>query len=253
MVRWTAGLVCCGVAIAVSLMVVSPQVGGQQTAPAAPATEPGTVAPATVPAATVMVPAAPATVPAATVMVPATATYAQRFAALCAACHGANGRIETPLTPVLAGQPSLYVITQLFLFREGRRGNEAMTAVARTLTDDDLRGFSDFIATLPAVAPPPPATPPDPTRMAAGRALAEQHKCLFCHGAELAGGQQVPLIGGQHEEYLQASLRGFHAGSRPGYTQAMTEAVSQIPPEDLDTLAYYAARVRGPAEAHTGK
>jgi len=89
--------------------------------------------------------------------------------------------------------------------------------------------------------------------MAAGRALAEQHKCLFCHGAELAGGQQVPLIGGQHEEYLQASLRGFHAGSRPGYTQAMTEAVSQIPPEDLDTLAYYAARVRGPAEAHTGK
>ena len=41
-------------------------------------------------------------------------------------------------------------------------------------------------------------------------------------------------------------LHGFHEGSRPGYTQAMTEAVSQIPPEDLDTLAYYAARFRGP-------
>ena len=180
-------------------------------------------------------------------------SYAQRFAALCAACHGANGRIETPLTPVLSGQPSLYVITQLFLFREGRRSNEAMTAVAKTLTDDDLRGFSDFIGTLPPVPPPPPATPPDPIRMFRGQALAEQHKCVFCHGAGLGGGEQVPLIGGQHEEYLQASMRGFHSGSRPGYTQAMTGAVSQIPPEDLDTLAYYVARFRGPAGALTGK
>jgi cytochrome c553 len=145
------------------------------------------------------------------------------------------------------------VITQLFLFREGRRSNEAMTAVAKTLTDDDLRGFSEFIGTLPPVPPPPPATPPDPIRMASGQALAEQHKCVFCHGAGLGGGEQVPRIGGQHEDYLQVSLRGFHSGSRPGYTQAMTAAVSQIPPEDLDTLAYYAARFRGPAGALTGK
>jgi cytochrome c553 len=227
------------VALALALMVVSPQVGGQQKAPAAPAAGSG--------------PKATATAPAATSYAPAATPYAQRFAALCAACHGANGRIETPLTPVLAGQPSLYVITQLFLFREGRRSNEAMTAVAKTLTDDDLRGFSEFIETLPPVPPPPPATPPDPIRMATGQALAEQHKCVFCHGAGLGGGQQVPRIGGQHEDYLQASLRGFHSGSRPGYTQAMTAGVSQIPPEDLDTLAYYVARFRGPAGALTGK
>jgi len=195
------------------------------------------------------VPADGATIPVAF----AAMSYAQRFAVLCAGCHGANGRIETPLTPVLAGQPSLYVITQLFLFREGRRSNEAMTAVAKTLTDDDLRGYSEFIGTLPPVPPPPPATPPDPIGMARGQALAVQHKCVFCHGAGLRGGEQVPYIGGQHEDYLQASLRGFHSGSRPGYTQAMTEAVSQIPPEDLDALAYYVARFRGPAGALTGK
>jgi cytochrome c553 len=49
--------------------------------------------------------------------------YAQRFAELCAACHGANGRSDMAGTPVLAGQPSFYAITQLFLFREGRRDN----------------------------------------------------------------------------------------------------------------------------------
>lgn len=168
--------------------------------------------------------------------------YAERFAGLCAACHGPNGRSELANTPVLAGQPSLYAATQLFLFREGRRNNAAMTAVAKTLTDDDLRGFSDYIGTLPPVAPPAPATPPDAARMTKARGLAEQYKCVFCHGADLAGGQQVPRIAGQHEDYLRESLRGFHSGDRPGYTQAMTAAVSGIPVEDLDLLAWYAAR-----------
>lgn len=209
---------------ALALAVVAPDVEGQQKPPAARAKA-----------------------SAATAKPPAVASYAKRFAELCAACHGANGRTAEPLTPVLAGQPSLYAITQLFLFREGRRSNEAMTAVAKTLTDDDLRGFSDFIGTLPPVPAPSPAPPPDPARMARGRALAEQHKCVFCHGADLGGGQQVPRIGGQHEDYLRVSLRGFQSGTRPGYTQAMTAAVSQIPVADLDILAYYVARFPGAA------
>ena len=181
------------------------------------------------------------------------AGYAQRFATVCAACHGANGRSEMPNMPVLAGQPSFYVITQLFLFREGRRSNEAMTAVAKTLTDDDLRGFSDFIGTLPPVPAPPAATPPDAARMRRGQELALQHKCVFCHGADLAGGQQVARIAGQREDYLQMSLQGFRSGKRPGYTQAMIAAVSQIPPEDLDTLAYYVARFSDAAATPASK
>ena len=215
-------------ATALALVVVSPQADGQQKAPAAKAAGSGAKAAA-----------APAAKP----------SYAERFAGLCAACHGANGRSVDPLTPVLAGQPSLYAITQLFLFREGRRSNAAMTAVAKTMTDDDMRGFSDYIGTLPPVPAPPPATPPDAARMAKGKALAEQHKCVFCHGADLGGGQGVPRIGGQHEAYLKDSLRGFHSGTRPAYTQAMPQAVSQIPVEDLDTLAYFAARFTAPAAA----
>ena len=216
--RRAAGLVSCTTAVV--LFAVSPHVGGQQKSPAARAAGSS--------------PAAAAK--------PAAASYAQRFAGLCAACHGANGRSDMPGTPVLAGQPSLYAITQLFLFREGRRNNEAMTAVARTMTDDDLRGFSEYIGTLPPVPAPAAATPPDAARMAKGRALSEQHKCVFCHGADLGGGQQVPRIAGQHEDYLQASLHGFKSGARLGYTQAMIGAVSQVPVEDLDILAYYAAR-----------
>ena len=171
--------------------------------------------------------------------------YAQRYAQLCAACHGANGRSEMQGVPVLAGQPAFYAITQLFLFREGRRANEAMTAVAKTMKDEDMRGFSEFIGTLapvPATTSPGPAGPADAARMARGKALASEHKCVFCHGADFSGGQQVPRIAQQREDYLAMTLQEFKSGKRPGYTMAMSEAVSRIPVEDLNTLAYYLAR-----------
>jgi cytochrome c553 len=174
-----------------------------------------------------------------------TADYAERFRTVCAACHGANGRSDMPGVPVLAGQPSLYTITQLFLFREGRRNNDAMIALAKPMKDADLRGFSDFIGTLPPVPAPAPTAPPDAARMSKGQALAQQHKCVFCHGADLSGGQQVPLIGGQKEDYVRVALQGFKSGDRPGYTRAMTEALSQVPVQDLDLLAYYLANFTG--------
>jgi cytochrome c553 len=173
------------------------------------------------------------------------ALYAERFRNVCAACHGADGRSDMAGTPVLAGQYSLYTITQLFLFREGRRTNEAMVALAKPMTDADLRGFSDFIGTLPPVPAPAPAASPDAARMNKGQALAQQHKCVFCHGAALDGGQGVPRIGGQKEDYVRATLHGFKSGTRPGYTRAMTEALSQVPAEDLDLLAYYVANFTG--------
>jgi cytochrome c553 len=171
--------------------------------------------------------------------------YAQRFASVCAACHGANGRSDMAGTPALAGQHSFYAVTQLFLFREGRRNNEAMTAVAKSMNDTDLRGFSDYIGTLAFVPAPAPAEQPDAAKMKRGQELAQQHKCVFCHGADFSGGQQVPRIGGQREDYLKMSLRGFKDHSRPGYTQAMGEAVSPVSVEELDTLAYYLARFPG--------
>ena len=184
-----------------------------------------------------------ATAGAAPAVAPAVVDYAAKFNTVCAACHGANGRSDMAGVPVLAGNSSLYVITQLFLFREGRRKNEAMVAMAKPMTDADLRGFSDYIGTLAAVPAPAPASAPDAARMLKAKALAEQHNCTYCPGADLAGGQQVPRIGGQKEDYLRQTLHDFKAGERPGYTRAMTEALSQVPVEDLDLLAFYAANI----------
>lgn len=160
-----------------------------------------------------------------------------RFAA-CLACHGEGGRSVTPLTPSLAGQHSFYAITQLFLFREGRRSNPLMTAVAKGMTDADMRAFADLIARLPA---PPAASMNglDAKRMANGATLAGQHRCGGCHGADYSGGNQVARIANQREDYLLATLREYQAGTRLGYTTAMNETLTGLTPEGLADIAYF--------------
>ena len=173
--------------------------------------------------------------------------YAQRYTQACAACHGEAGGGVPGLAPVLAGQPSFYALTQLFLFRAGRRGNEAMTAVAKDMTDTDLRGFSELIGKMAAMPAAPVAQAPDAARMAQGRALAQSHMCLGCHGKDLAGAPQVPRLAGQHEDYLARTLQEFRSAKRVGYTSAMSEALSGLKPDELDVLAYYMARHSGNA------
>lgn len=165
----------------------------------------------------------------------------QRFAA-CLACHGEGGRSSMPLTPSLAGQHSFYAITQLFLFREGRRSNEAMSAMAKGMSDADMRAFSELIAKLP-----PPAGSDiaklDAPRMASGATLAKQHRCVSCHGADFSGGNQVARIANQREDYLLLTLREFQSDKRLGYSTAMNGALSGIAPQELADLAYYLANI----------
>lgn len=177
--------------------------------------------------------------------------YGERYAANCAACHGSEGRSELPLVPSLAGQHSFYAITQLFLFRDGRRNDHpasaAMSALAKGMSDADLRGYSDAIARLPAAAlaaapQGQPSPPRDAARFERGRQLVAGHRCSSCHGADLAGGGQVPRLGGQREDYLLIAMKGFQSGARLGYTPAMNEALSGLKAEDLEDLAHYLAQ-----------
>jgi cytochrome c553 len=130
---------------------------------------------------------------------PAAQEIAKRAEA-CLACHGRNGHSQAPLTPSLGGQPAFFVMAQLFLFRDGRRGDAppAMSDAAKHLTDDDLRAFGELISRLPP--PPPPARAPDPARFARGRALAQRHHCPVCHNPDYSGREQMPRLAHQRED-----------------------------------------------------
>lgn len=70
-------------------------------------------------------------------------------AALCPMCHlgGFSGQNEVPR---VAGQHQEYIYKQLIDFKNKNRTNDAgnMTAVLRTLSDDDLMNLSHYIANL---------------------------------------------------------------------------------------------------------
>jgi len=165
---------------------------------------------------------------------------AQRTAA-CFACHGTNGQSQLPLTPSLGGQPAFFVAAQLFLFRDGRRGNApaAMYEAAKPLSNDDLRAFGELIARLPP--PPPPPRAPDAARFARGRALAQREHCLACHNPDLSGGEQTPRLANQREDYLLKALRDYKRGARIGYGPAMATALTGVSDADLVDLAHFLA------------
>src|SRR6202035_5971563 len=106
---------------------------------------------------------------------PLRAETIQERAVTCFACHGEHGQSETENTPSLGGQQAPYALIQIFMFREKLRSFEPMNEMTKAFTDDDLRTFSDFIATLPK--PAPPADGGDPARMARAQALATQNHC----------------------------------------------------------------------------
>jgi cytochrome c553 len=67
---------------------------------------------------------------------------------LCVTCHGANGLSVAPDAPNLAGQPEIYLGTQLRDYRSGKRTHEVMNVVARTLSDEDIAALSAWFASI---------------------------------------------------------------------------------------------------------
>ncbi|HEX9587709.1 MAG TPA: c-type cytochrome [Bradyrhizobium sp.] len=168
-------------------------------------------------------------------------TIAER-AAPCLACHGEKGQSETENTPSLGAQQAPYALIQLFMFREKLRVFEPMNEMAKALSDDDLRTFSDFLATLPK--PAPPADTGDPARLQRALALVQQHRCNSCHNTDFSGKDNVPRIADQREDYLAKTLREYKDNSRHGYDATMAEVLQPVTPEQIADLAYFLARVR---------
>lgn len=69
-------------------------------------------------------------------------------AALCAACHGANGISANPLWPNLAGQQRVYLANQIRAFRDGERVEVTMQPFVENLTDEDIEDLAAFYADL---------------------------------------------------------------------------------------------------------
>jgi cytochrome c553 len=74
----------------------------------------------------------------------------------CAVCHGQAGVAVTPDAPHLAGQPALYVASQLRAYRSGARKHEVMGVLAKPLSDADISDLAAWFASIRIEAQLPP-------------------------------------------------------------------------------------------------
>ncbi|HHQ4757012.1 TPA: c-type cytochrome [Aeromonas hydrophila] len=69
-------------------------------------------------------------------------------AAVCAACHGIEGKALIPNYPHLAGQNAAYLVKQLKAFKDGSRKEPLMVPFMAPLTDADMENLAAYYSSL---------------------------------------------------------------------------------------------------------
>ena len=161
--------------------------------------------------------------------------------ASCRSCHGADGNSPFEGIPSLAAQPSIYIRTQIILYKENRRSIPEMNAAVAHLSDADI---ADIAAYFEQQKPSDPPADTDRARMTRGRKLAEARNCHTCHQPNFAGKDQVARLAGQREDYLLKVMHDFKSGARVGTDQLMPGKMHGIEEKDLEDLAYFLAHIR---------
>ena len=80
--------------------------------------------------------------------VAADAASGKAKAQTCTVCHGPIGMSAQPDAPNLAGQPEIYLGAQLRAFRDGKRRQEVMTLMAKSLSDDDIDNLAAWYSSI---------------------------------------------------------------------------------------------------------
>jgi cytochrome c553 len=66
---------------------------------------------------------------------------------MCQGCHGSAGQGNGQF-PRLAGQRPDYLVKQLNNFKEGKRSNGQMKAVAGSLSEEDMKALAAYFSAL---------------------------------------------------------------------------------------------------------
>lgn len=162
----------------------------------------------------------------------------EQLAQACAACHGVNGNSTDPQYPILAGQTMRYSYLQLKDYKEGRRLDPDMAAVAANMSKDDMLSVAAYYSEQKPISIP---FKPDAERAARGKDLADATLCTMCHQGHYQGQNEVPRVAGQHFEYVRKQLRDFKSRTRTNDAATMTSVAFTLSDEDVENIAQYLA------------
>ncbi|MGD9772641.1 c-type cytochrome [Diaphorobacter sp.] len=169
------------------------------------------------------------------------------FAAVCVACHAADGNSTIPANAKLAQQHPEYLLKQLQEFKSGKRADPVMQGMAALLTDDDMRNVAWWLASQPAKE----GFAKDKDLVALGEriyrgGIQERNiaACAGCHSPNGAGiPSQYPRLSGQHAEYTVKQLVDFRDGKR-GNNAQMRDVAAKLNDREIKAVSDYIAGLR---------
>lgn len=175
------------------------------------------------------------------------ANAGQQKAEMCEGCHGKAGNSETPIFPKLAGQHTGYLSKQLRDFREQKRVDPSMNAIAEGLSDKDIDDLVVYYASQKAHPEAAAAVPAGQRLYLQGNAATGVPACTGCHGPSGAGNgpARYPALAGQHAAYVAKALGDFKTQERANDANAAMRAIAaKLGAEEINTLADYIAGLR---------
>lgn len=180
------------------------------------------------------------------------AAAGQSKAAVCAACHGADGNSPNPIWPSLAGQHSEYIARQIEAFKSGDREDALMSSFAAPLSDEDI---ADLGAYFEAQSLTPKTADPALVELGeqlyrAGVADRGIPACIACHGPAGKGNPLAgyPSVSGQHATYIENTLAAYAAGTRRSDASSnlmMRDIAALLTEAEIQAVASYMQGLRG--------
>jgi cytochrome c553 len=157
-------------------------------------------------------------------------------AAICAACHGANGVPVTKEIPVIWGQHAGYFFLNLRDMQTGARTNEQMAPIVKDMSHEDMLALGEYFEKKPWPNLGQPSAPADVVSHA--EAVATSGQCTQCHLGGYLGDSTNPRLAGQNVDYLRKTMQDFRSGAR-GNNPWMTALLKKFSDADIDAMARY--------------
>jgi len=178
----------------------------------------------------------------------------------CISCHGEHGNSMVATFPKLAQQHESYLIQQLQAFKTGTRKDPMMSALAMSLSEQDIVNLAAYYAEQKISHNTLPVDDEDDEKSAEDQQHAlsaliaqgsdlyrngdlnrEVSACIACHGPLGEGNKPAafPSIKSQHADYLIKALTDFKSGARANNPDNIMHMIAKkMTPEEIKAVAY---------------
>jgi len=169
---------------------------------------------------------------------------------ICAVCHTPEGwGTTTGYYPQIAGQLNTVIIKQLADIRARNRDNPTMFPFSMP----SALGGAQEMANVAAYIENLPMSPVNDVGPGFNLALGEKlylRECAECHGERGEGDRKehIPLLQGQHYNYLMRQFNWIRIGKRRNADKKMVDQIQRFTGREISAMMDYISRVQPPAE-----